>query len=485
MVEGVRMTILDRLFSKQINNEVNRRVEKLAVRVLDDERDRSYLRSGGTYPRDRHGYDRDEVLADALEAWRVNPLARRIVEMTTQYVIGGGISVEARPPRTNKFIQSFWKHPLNQMPMRLYEWCDELSRSGELFILLSTDAAGMSYARAIPAVDIQSIETADNDLEQELWIVEKPSFAEGAGLEGRRWPVYNQEQDTPGLNGFSTVVLHYTVNRPVGAKFGESDLAPTLRWLSRYAAWLEDRARLNRFRNTFIYWVKAKFTNNADRMVRQAELNRTPPNPGSILVTDESETWSVLYPNLASFEAAEDGLALKKMVAVGAGLPMHFLAEPESATRTTAEASGGPTFRHLQQRQIFFMWLVEDLVRATLRRRRFYDRSVNPDADLEVTGADLSARDNAALASAAATVAAAFLPLYERGLIDDSELLRVIYGFAGEVVDVEELLRKARANPPRTLPGSSPLPGGAGDAVKPIADPALPFPEKADTKAEL
>jgi hypothetical protein len=490
--------MFNRLFGKRIDREVKQRVD-LAVRALDDTRDRSYLRSGDTYPRDRHGYDRDEVLADALEAWRVNPLARRIVGMTTQYVIGGGISVEVKAPRTNKFIKSFWDNPLNQMDMRLYEWCDELTRSGELFILLSTDAVGMSYVRALPAVDIQSIETSDNDLEQEQWIIEKPSGGVDTGslLEGRRWKVYDRDNDVP----TQTVILHYTVNRPVGAKFGESDLAPLLRWLSRYAAWLEDRARLNRFRNSFTYWVKAKFTNNAERLERQAELNRNPPNPGSILVTDESETWSVLYPNLASFEAAEDGLALKKMVSVGAGLPLHFLAEPESATRTTAEASGGPTFRHLQQRQIFFLWMIEDIVRAVLRRRRYYDRSVNPDAELEVTGADLSARDNAALASASATVAAAFLPLYERGLVDDSELLRVIYGFAGEVVDIEEILRQAKVNPSwasgQAPPNSGFPPAGLSPAggpggpstgaqdVKPVPDPALPFPEKADTKAEL
>ena len=35
--------------------------------------------------------------------------------------------------------------------MRVYEWCDELTRSGNLFLLLTTDAAGMSYVRAVPA----------------------------------------------------------------------------------------------------------------------------------------------------------------------------------------------------------------------------------------------------------------------------------------------------------------------------------------------
>ena len=87
---------------------------------------------------------------------------------------------------------------------------------------------------------------------------------------------------------FEPVMLHYAVNRPVGGKHGEFDLAPLLRWLSRYAAWLEDRARLNRYRQSFLYTVKSKFVNEAERQRRQAELNANPPNPGSILVIDES-----------------------------------------------------------------------------------------------------------------------------------------------------------------------------------------------------
>jgi hypothetical protein len=255
-------------------------------------------------------------------------------------------------------------------------------------------------------------------------------------------------------------MLHYAVNKPVGAKHGESDLAPMLRWLSRYASWLEDRARLNRYRNTFVYWVKARFANQAERLARQAELNANPPNPGSILVTDETETWSVLYPSLASFEAAEDGLALKKMVAVGSGNPMHFLAEPEGATRTTAESAGGPTFRHYQQRQVYFIWLLEDLARAVMRRRKMIDRLINPDEEIKVTGTDISARDNASLATASSMVVAAFQSLRDRGLIDDAELLRIVYRFSGEVVDIEDMLERGEKAPPPKLPAA---PGATGN----------------------
>lgn len=430
------MNWIERILGRVVEGEVRRRVN-LAVAVRDDPRD---LRLGGeSSRRDRQGYDRQQVLQEALEAWRVNPLARRIVGLTSQYVVGGGIGLDCQHPASAAFLRQWWDHPLNRMAVRCYEWCDELTRAGELFIALSTDAAGMSYLRAIPAGEIQEIETAENDLEQELAFWEQArgtpddQIMPDGRLAGRRWTAYRPDLDALDEVGrFPPAMLHFAINRPVGAKFGESDLAPLLRWLSRYAAWLEDRARLNRYRNSFLYQVQARYMDESERARRQAELNLSPPAPGSILVTDESETWSVINPQLASFEAAEDGLALKKMIAAGSGNPLHFLAEPESATRTTAESAGGPTFRHYAQRQQHFLWMVRVLAQAALRRRAQVDGSVDGEAEVQVTGADITARDNGELAQAASDIIAAFTGLHARGLIDDAELLRLAYRFAGE-----------------------------------------------------
>jgi len=218
---------------------------------------------------------------------------------------------------------------------------------------------------------------------------------------------------------------------------------PILRWLSRYSAWLEDRARLNHFRNAFLYIVRARFASDAERRSRQSALNAAPPSPGSILVTDENENWDTLHPRLESDEAGHDGLALKKMVASGAGIPMHFLAEPEGATRTTAEAAGGPTYRHFEQRQRFFLWMLEDALAAAVNRRSTVDHHVSRRAAIRLHGADISARDNISLAMAAGNISPTLYTLRDRGLIDDAELLRLVYRFCGESVNVEEMLARA------------------------------------------
>jgi len=454
--------LVERLFGAEIRRQVRA--------GLAAETENTFLvgaRAGS--PFDRPQGDRQEVLEQALEAWRVNPLAHRLVELTSQYAVGGGITLHCKHPATTRFVNAFWNQRLNRMPVRAGEWCDELTRSGNLFILLTTDTSGMSYARAIPASQIAEIRCRSNDIEQAI------EFLPRASLESphpQPWAAYNPDTDWQGEDGsFPPVMLHYAINRPAGAVWGESDLAPLLRWLSRYSNWLEDRARLNRFRTAFLYQVKARFISETERLARQQRLNASPPSPGSILVTDENESWEVIGPKLESNEANTDGLALKKMIAAGAGVPLHFLAEPESATRATAEAAGGPTYRRFEQRQAYFLWLLRDVLQAVLNRRGLVERRrpgpgrVDPQAWVEVQGGDLSARDNAALGLAGSHIMATMAQLRDRGLIDDAELVRLVYRFIGERTEIEALLARGKADgtPGPAAARKDVFPEGKGD----------------------
>ena len=87
-------------------------------------------------------------------------------------------------------------------------------------------------------------------------------------------------------------MLHYAVNRPVGALRGESDLAPILPWLKRYSRWLEDRVRLNAGVRAFLWVVKAP----ARLRTELAERYRQPPEPGSVIIADEQEIVDGRHP---------------------------------------------------------------------------------------------------------------------------------------------------------------------------------------------
>jgi len=458
---------ISRLFSPMIESTVRK-----TLAITEDEN--TFLvgtRRFEDSERDRLEYNRQDVLEGCLEAWRDSPLARRIVEITTQYVIGSGFDIKCQHDATRQFVDQFWNHRLNRMSSRMVELADELTRTGNLFLLISTDPAGMSYIRAIPATDIDRIVAAENDIEQPVTFITKA----GEDLEPHTYPAYDQNADMRRTDGtFQPVVLHYAINRPAGAQWGEPDLAPLLPWLRRYSAWLEDRVRLNRFRNAFLYVITGEFASEPARAARQAQLAANPPGPGSILVCDKSETWSVISPTLEARDAMQDGLALKKLIAAGVGLPLHFLAEPEGSNRTTAESAGGPTFRRFEQRQRFFMWLLSDLLEVVIERRALVDQRVDPQAEVALSGSDISARDNVAHSIAAVNILNAYERLKDMGLVSDRELLRVLYRFAGEAADIDSIIQGGSGvdlrggQTPIQPVASDPISRGSGEPKKSI-----------------
>jgi hypothetical protein len=412
--------------------------------------------------RDRYDYDRTTILSECLRAWRVNPLARHIVRLTTAFVIGDGIAPSSEHKGTARFLAEWWNHPLNQLPANSKRFMDELTRSGNLFFLCSVLPDGMTIIRAVPAESIKEIQTRDNDVEQETYYIL-------SDLENTTYPAWDWGNPRIATSGEQPYfMVHFSVNRPIGTCWGEPDLAPMLPWIGRFSSWLEDRARLNRFRNTFLWIVSRRWESEQQKAARQSELNARPPAPGSILLADEGETWTAPAPNLNSADAHTDGLDLKKMIAAGAGLPLHYLAEPESSTRTTADAAGTPTFRRLEDIQAEFIAMIESLSTIAVTVRKRTDRRVNAGAPIAISHPDITERDNSLLALAGQRIYPAIAELYDRQAMPQAELTRIFYRMIGEQAP-EDLPTTGAKRKPLDAPGSQ-FP--AGDPDEPEEEPA-------------
>ena len=369
---------------------------------------------------DREDYERLSVLSQALNAWRNNPLARRIVEITTEFVLGDGFSFTCEAPSAARFLTGWWQNPLNDLDSQLPEWADEAWRTGDLFLLFSLDPSGASYVRALPSEMVTEIERRENDTRQET------GYLTGSTVTGMRYPAFDPQQEQ------GSFVLHYPLNRAVGTAFGESDLTPILYWLNIYDQWLEARARINHARQHFSFVVKKPFENEAQKTAFTNKWNARPPRPGSVLVADPNEEWSVIAPQLASSEAGEDGLAIKRMIAAGVGMPLHFLAEPEASTRTTAESADMPTFKRFNRRQNYLRNVVTGVLRTALILESRSTPRLLRQSEINVEVPDISERDNATLALAVQRMVSAFAPLYNAKLIDPAEFIRLVYRFVAE-----------------------------------------------------
>ncbi len=209
-----------------------------------------------------------------------------------------------------RFITEFWQH--NRMDLRVDEWSDELSRSGELFpVLFTNPITGMSSVRAVPACAIYAVEFDLDDYEREIRYLETPALGGSVPGEEKWWMgIASRDAGDPGM----PLMLHYAVNRPTGAVRGESDLAPILPWLRRYNRWLEDRVRLNAAMRAFLWIVKVP------ARLRSAveERYRTPPEAGSVIIAEEgAETWEAVTPKIGASDAEKDGRAIRWMIVAG------------------------------------------------------------------------------------------------------------------------------------------------------------------------
>lgn len=364
---------------------------------------------------------------DAREAWRRNPLARRLVGLITSYTVGNGITLHSEKRDAQRFITDFWQH--NHMELRVDEWCDELSRSGELFpVLFTNPLSGMTTVRTVPACLIRAVDFDPEDYERER------GYQESVGPgEAEKWWVGPGGTQANGIE--QPLMLHYAVNRPTGAVRGESDLAPVLPWLRRYNRWLEDRVRLNAAMRAFLWVVKVP------ARLRSAleERYRTPPEAGSVIIAEEgAETWEAVAPNLHAADAEKDGRAIRWMiVAGGPGTALLDLGEGEDSNLATGQAMAEQRRRFLRRRQAYLVWLLTDL---TLNAYARY-RAVNPGkaritaADIQATTPDISPEDNQSLASAAVALANSLegmARLVGKGPTFRAMALRLFVKFVGE-----------------------------------------------------
>lgn len=407
-------------------------LQRLLFTIAPDLRDGRHWTPANHTPAAASAYN---DYSDALEAYQRNPYAKRIIDLITDYTIGDGIT-PAAPGDIGRFITRFWNHPENHLDIRLSELMDELSRSGDLFLILFRNPAdGMSYVRALPKSEILDIRTSAMDWESEIEIVQKPTEAGGQPIV---WPTPRH----PDAAESDAIALHYAINRPVGAVLGNSELATIIPWLQRYSRMLEDRVRLNWAARSFLWFVRVP----SGQVQAKAAQYATPPEPGSIVVHDDGETWDMKTPALHAGDAGEDLLALRQLLAAGSGQPPHWHGDGGDVNLSTAKAMNDPAIRHLRRRQRHLQYLIVDLCSVAYARAYEIGRmrtAPRPEA-ITVELPDISREDNSDLASAAANLSNALATLADTTIVSHSPTLRrkilhLVFKFAGEPVTPAEL----------------------------------------------
>lgn len=386
-----------------------------------------------------------EIHNACYEAYNANPIAFAIIEITTSFVLGKGITVSANRPDVQRVLMDFWHDHDNHMDTRVYALCTELSLYGEQFIRFYINTInGHVKIRQIDPSIIDQIETDPDDIETPLRFHRRPI---GPSPDDPASSMTSQVPQNVEGEWFAagTEVVQFCINKVSNAKRGKSDLATLLPWLRRYKDWLTDRVRINKYKGAFLWDVRLQ---GADKKAidRKKMEYAYPPEPGSVIIHNEAEQWSAVKPEINAGDAAEDGRALKLMLAVGAQLPEHYLSDGNYGNRATAAEMGLPTFLKFQRRQGVMRAMLRVILDRVLQeacKAKVLPRDI--DLGYDMLFPEINVADHQTLANATQSLVSALTVAKQQGWVSDETAMRLIFQFAGEELDIHEELARMHA----------------------------------------
>jgi hypothetical protein len=386
-----------------------------------------------------------EIHNQCYEAYNANPLAFSIIEMTTSFVLGEGLTVSTHNNRVQQVLDEFWQRPENRMDERVYSLCTELSLYGEQFLhfFVNTYDGSVTLRQIDPSL-IDQIETDPEDVEKPLRYHRRP-IRQMMSTDSGDPVAFDPErpEDTEGQwFAANSEVVHIAINKVSNAKRGKSDLATLLPWLRRYKDWLTDRVRINKYKAAFLWDVSLM---GADKKtIDRKKMEYTyPPEPGSVIIHNEAEKWSAVEPHIQANDASADGRAIKLMIAVGSTLPEHYLADGDNGNRATAAEMSLPTLLKFKRRQRIIKYMLRIILDRVIHEAQRAGR-LGPriDTTYEITFPEIDSGEHQTLAHSAYYLVQALTSAKAQGWISDETAMHMLFKFAGEEINVhEELIR--------------------------------------------
>lgn len=394
---------------------------------LIDTDDHLYRRLTGE-TRDLSPITQERARTVARYLHRQNPLARRLVEMTADFVVGDGLTFNAVDEDVQEIINEFWNDPTMKMNLRHRDLVVDFAVNGELF-LRAYDENGKVMLGYIDPDRVRGVlknpENAFVDQSIELF-----SKRMAGGVE--EIPIIQSTATKAGLE-FEGEVFAYFINRPVGATRGTPDSLALADWIDGYDQVMFNALDRASLMNSFIWDVTLKSA-DADQVGEWAKMHSSAPKAGTVRVHNDYETWQAVSPALGAAETETISRLIKNLILGGAGVPEGWFADGDSANRATLAAQGDPTYRMITARQRLVGAVFEDIAQYVIAKAIEAGRLPKGiDRTVTVTLPDPSVEDTKGIAAALPQLMGALTAAKDSKFISEDSARKLFLSIAGQL----------------------------------------------------
>lgn len=328
---------------------------------------------GNQFFKQQYFHDMLQTFAYAYEAWNHNPVAKRIVNILKQYVIGRGVKLSTR----NDEIQNAWDDFDEEFGLlrHLRLWMVERIIYGELML-------DKTNWHTIDPSSIWEIVHVPEDVEQQLYYFQ-------AFLSDYQMFVGYKVPGAPGSEKVPTVkfqinqipaeqVLHLRGECVSNEKRGRSVLFPILGWLKRYKDLMTAEVIQKQLQACFI-WDDTITGDDADVLAHASQYAGMPV-PGSVFAHNDRVKRTAVEVSKGGNSSGGGmiGEAILAFIATAIGLPKEFLnvVGQGGGSRATALVGSEPFTKVVDELQTEFNLLLHEIAKTELPRRGvMYDKS--------------------------------------------------------------------------------------------------------------
>ena len=383
-----------------------------------------------------------------------NPLARRIVELIKDFVVGEGVSIHANDRRVQAVLDDFWNDPVNRMDVNLEAFVRECSIFGEqLWYTAANPISGKVRLGYIDPYWIDGVEFSTlaglpgKAIAMPSAVVLKTGPAE---TEQTRLEVIHPDED-PGSPTSGQLVgncFYWAINKARSGHRGLSDLFALADWLDGYDQMLYSLMNQMDSLSRFIWDVTLQGM-TGEQIKEWLKDNGTPPRPNSIRAHNEKVNWAAVAPPVQAADRSAGARLVKNQALAGAGFPEHWFATGENANRATALVQGEPTMKMLTSRQKQLKYMVEEVLNFVVDRQIAV--GVLPetiDRRFQTTFPELSVGDQEKSGAALKSAADALVEFQAAGAVDKRTMALVLVQMLSQLgieIDPDEMLASAAA----------------------------------------
>lgn len=404
---------------------------------------------------------RTKVQKVAAQLWDGNPLARRFIVRLVNYLLGDGITVQAKHDNEatksaiQEVIDRFWKDRRNRIARRLPRWLAALETYGELALVTTVNpATGLVRLAYVSPSRILDVKSEPGDIEH-LTQLHLQRWESGSENDPDVREIVRPDESDPeaGSKHYGRLAgqaFYWGVNHLPDMVRGRPSQLVVADFLDADDQLIWNLLERTAFGNAFV-WDVTLMGADDDEIKRWRRENGAPPKPGSVVVHNDKVTYEAKSADLKSMDSVTQHDLLAGVIALAHGMPAMWFTAQNDPNRANGENLTGPTLKDMTAKQRQVREMVSDLVafqldQAVLVGVLAANDIPDPYDHFTVEMPDLSAADTAAASSALGAIVAAVVMANKEGLITKELAVRattMILNQLGLEADAAEVLEQA------------------------------------------